>query len=70
MAENPHMIRSKSAINKAKTLLRERNNTVTEVAELVGFADHKYFREVFKKATGITPSEYAKGKNEHSQAQP
>lgn len=57
-------------INKAKTLLRERNNTVTEVAELVGFADHKYFREVFKKATGITPSEYAKGKNEHSQAQP
>lgn len=57
-------------INKAKTLLRERNNTVTEVAELVGFADHKYFREVFKKATGMTPSEYAKGKNEHSQPQP
>ena len=48
-------------INKAKTLLRSHHHTVTEVAEMVGFADQKYFREVFKKATGMTPSEYAKG---------
>ena len=50
-------------INKAKTLLREQRHTVTEVAEMVGFADQKYFREVFKKATGMTPSEYAKSKD-------
>ena len=49
-------------INKAKTLLRVQHHTVTEVAEMVGFADHKYFREIFKKATGMTPSEYAKVK--------
>ena len=50
-------------IGKAKTMLRERQRTVTEVAETVGFSDLKYFREVFKKTTGMTPSEYAKGRN-------
>ena len=48
-------------ISKAKKLLREHRFTIAEVTDLVGFADHKYFREVFKKAVGITPSEYAKG---------
>ena len=47
-------------INKAKTLLRSHHHTVTEVAEMVGFSDQKYFREIFKKATGMTPSEYSK----------
>ncbi|MBQ2435142.1 MAG: DNA-binding response regulator, partial [Bacteroidaceae bacterium] len=50
-------------INKAKVLLRDYHHTVTEVAEMVGFADQKYFREVFKKAVGMTPSEYAKSKD-------
>ena len=36
-------------INKAKTLLREHRYMVAEVADLVGFADQKYFREIFKK---------------------
>lgn len=49
-------------IEKAKELLRGRLHAVTEVAEMVGFADQKYFREVFKKAVGMTPSEYAKSK--------
>lgn len=47
-------------INRAKALLSEHRHTVAEVADAVGFADQKYFREVFKKATGMTPSEYAK----------
>ena len=47
-------------INKAKTLLSSHRHTVTEVAEMVGFSDQKYFREIFKKATGMTPSEYSK----------
>ena len=51
-------------INRAKELLRESRHTVTEVAEEVGFADIKHFREVFKKTVGITPSEYAKGARE------
>ena len=51
-------------ISKAKKLLREHRFTIAEVTDLVGFADHKYFREVFKKATGMTPSEYAKSAQE------
>lgn len=50
-------------INKAKALLREHRCPVSDVADLVGFSDQKYFREVFKKTVGMTPSEYAKGKN-------
>ena len=47
-------------ISRAKTLLHEHRYTIAEVTELVGFADQKHFREVFKKAVGMTPSEYAK----------
>lgn len=50
-------------VNRAKKLLREHKFTVAEVAESVGFTDQKYFREIFKKATGMTPSEYAKSKS-------
>jgi YesN/AraC family two-component response regulator len=47
-------------INKAKKLLREHRYQIVEIGELVGFSDQKYFREVFKKTVGMTPSEYAK----------
>ena len=50
-------------INRAKTLLREHRYMIAEVADMVGFADQKYFREIFKKAVGMTPSEYAKSKD-------
>ena len=50
-------------INKAKVLLREQRYMVAEVADLVGFSDQKYFREIFKKTVGMTPSEYAKSKD-------
>ena len=50
-------------INRAKVLLRE-HHQVSEVPDLVGFTDPKYFREVFKKIVGVTPSEYAKKRDE------
>ena len=48
-------------IAHAKELLRQQRLSTVEVAEQVGFTDIKHFREVFKKAVGVTPSEYAKG---------
>ena len=48
-------------IAHAKNLLRQQRLSMVEVAEQVGFSDTKHFREVFKKAVGVTPSEYAKG---------
>lgn len=45
-------------IDKAKDLLIENNRKIKEVAKEVGFSDEFYFSRVFKKAEGISPSEY------------
>lgn len=45
-------------ISHAKTLLRETSLPLTEVCTRVGYAYNTYFFNVFKKATGLSPSEY------------
>ncbi|KAA6323305.1 Sensor histidine kinase TodS, partial [termite gut metagenome] len=45
-------------LNKAAQLLKEGNYNVTEIAEMTGFNDAKYFREVFKKHFNVSPSKY------------
>lgn len=57
-------------LNRAAHLLREQQHNVTEVSDLTGFSDAKYFREVFKKHFKVSPSQYAKqGNGEgHTQA--
>ncbi len=47
-------------LKRAAQLLKEQKHTITEVAELTGFSDAKYFREVFKKHFKVSPSQYAK----------
>ena len=32
--------------------------TIAEITDMVGFSDAKYFREVFKKYYGVSPSKY------------
>ncbi|MEG1563719.1 MAG: two-component regulator propeller domain-containing protein [Bacteroides sp.] len=51
-------------LTRAANLLKEGKHNVTEVAELTGFNDAKYFREVFKKRFGVSPSKYGKGETE------
>lgn len=46
-------------ITKAKKLLAE-GKKVNEVSTMVGFNNYRYFCDVFKKHTGMTPSEYRK----------
>lgn len=49
----------KIRIEKAKQLIRERIELKSyEIAELVGFNDSRYFGQIFKKFTGMTPTEY------------
>ena len=48
-------------LNKAASLLKEGKYSIVEVAEMTGFNDAKYFREVFKKHFKVSPSKYAKG---------
>lgn len=49
-------------LKRAMQLLKEQKYTITEVAEMTGFSDAKYFREVFKKHFNISPSQLQKKK--------
>lgn len=48
-------------LSRSAELLQAGGMSITEVAEATGFCDGKYFREVFKKYYGVSPSGYAKG---------
>lgn len=47
-------------ISIAEKLLRESNLKVYEVANKVGIENYSYFYQLFKKATGISPTDYYK----------
>jgi two-component system response regulator YesN len=48
----------KIRMNKAKSLLKNSQLKIYEIAGMIGYQDDKYFRKVFKKVEGITPNEY------------
>ena len=50
-------------VEKAKTLLCCTNKKVYEIAYEVGFGDYRYFSQIFKKHTGLTPQEFKAQKN-------
>jgi two-component system response regulator YesN len=45
-------------IEKAKLLLQNPHLKLTQISEMVGFHDVKYFSKVFKKQVGVTPKDY------------
>jgi signal transduction histidine kinase/CheY-like chemotaxis protein len=49
-------------MNKAKILLANGNNNISEIANNCGFSDLSYFSRSFKKVVGMTPSEYMRHK--------
>ena len=50
-------------LKRAAHLLKTEKYTITEVAEMTGFNDAKYFREVFKRHFKVSPSRYMKGED-------
>lgn len=52
-------------ISRARTMLEQTDISVQDVSYLCGFSDCSYFTKVFKKHTGLSPSEYKQhsGKN-------
>lgn len=47
-------------MENAEKMLAETNLSVKEIALAVGYPDEKYFSKLYKKLTGIKPSEYRK----------
>lgn len=58
VGRTPHEEINRVQINRVKELLRETDLPMTEVAHRAGFEHVEYLSVVFKKKTGVPPSEY------------
>ncbi len=47
-------------IENAQNYLQNSNESIQQIAYRIGYRDEKYFSRIFKKSTGMTPSEYRK----------
>ncbi len=54
----PSQFITKSRIAAASRMLRDRDQSVCEIAHACGFYDHSAFTRAFRSATGTTPSEF------------
>lgn len=55
-----HAYLNQVCVEKAKKYLRQTNEPITVVAELVGFSDYRIFTKIFKGIVGVTPSQFRK----------
>lgn len=60
LKKSPKVIISDAVILETKVLLKNPNFTISQVANLLNFADLSIFNKFFKKTTGLSPSEYKK----------
>jgi AraC family transcriptional regulator len=54
----PHRYHMNRRIERAKSLLRERARSVTEVGLMLGFSETSAFTTSFRRAMGVTPTDY------------
>jgi AraC-like DNA-binding protein len=52
----PHAWLLQARVDRAKTLLRRRGGTISEIAHACGFADHSHFTRVFRRQVGVAPA--------------
>ena len=55
---SPVEFRLQQKITKAKQLLETEIFTVSEISDMLSFSDVSYFSRIFKKKTGVSPSDY------------
>lgn len=58
--DSPSDFIRKVRMNEASILLKSKRYTVSEVSDMMGFSDPKYFTDTFKKYYGVPPSTYMK----------
>lgn len=56
--QNPSDFFRNYKLNRALQLLKEGNNTISEITDITGFSTLSHFSFVFKKRFGISPSQY------------
>ena len=56
--ESPITYINKMKISRAKELISSGMYSISEVCELSGYTDPSHFSREFKKAVGVSPSEY------------
>lgn len=61
--EAPADLIRKIRMEEASVLLKTQKYTVSEVSDMLGFADPKYFTDTFKKYYGVPPRDYMKASN-------
>lgn len=49
---------TRKRIDKAKLMLTDPEKSIKEIGIACGYSDPNYFSRIFKKSTGMTPSEY------------
>ncbi len=54
--KSPNQLISSVRLHKAKELLSENNNNISQVAYMTGFNNPSYFAKCFKKEFGVSPS--------------
>ncbi|MDR1972570.1 MAG: helix-turn-helix domain-containing protein [Treponema sp.] len=62
MGENFSTYLNQLRVEKASSLLRETNQTLSEIAGSCGFEDQSWFSKIFKNYTGLSPGKY-RGQN-------
>lgn len=58
MGISPVDFMRKTRIARAKELINSQQYTLSQVAYMTGFSDPKYFGKIFKRETGMNPSEF------------
>lgn len=54
-------------IDRAKTILISTTCSIEDTSRLAGYNDCRYFSRIFKRCTGMTPSQYAEKNRSHTQ---
>ena len=58
--QTPHQYLMEIRLEKAKELLRTKDNSIEDTARLCGFVNSGHFAVAFKRSTKMSPSEYRK----------
>jgi len=60
MGITPHQYIMSKRLDEAKHLLRHTDQSIDEVATMVGYKNQAYFATIFKRHFGVTPTQYKK----------